>query len=204
MEPFQKVTGVAAPLLAANIDTDVIMPKQFLKGIDRNGLAKGVFFDQRFLPSGQPNPEFILNKPAWKNAKFLVVGPNFGCGSSREHAVWGLKQLGIKAIIGTSFAGIFFDNCLSNGLLTVQLDGAQMARITEAITRKETNELIIDLPSQTISIFDGDPINFEIGPLSKKRLIEGLDAIGMTLKRVDEIKAFEKNHAARSPWLFNS
>ena len=107
MEPFVKVMGSVAPMLAANIDTDVIMPKQFLKGIDRNDLDKGVFFDKRFLSSRKPNPDFVLNRPAWRDAKFLAVGPNFGCGSSREHAVWGLKQLGIRALIGTSFAGIF-------------------------------------------------------------------------------------------------
>ena len=111
MQPFTTVSGKAAPMLAANIDTDVIMPKQFLKGIDRNGLDCGLFFDLRFLPSGEPNPAFVLNQPGWQEARFLVTGPNFGCGSSREHAVWGLKQLGIRALIGSSFAGIFYDNC---------------------------------------------------------------------------------------------
>src|SRR5690606_24743841 len=121
MQPFTTVSGVAAPFLAANVDTDVIMPKQFLKGIDRNGLDRGVFFDLRFLQDGNLNPEFVLNQAPWSQSSFLVVGPNFGCGSSREHAVWGLKQLGIRAIIGTSFAGIFFDNCQRNGVLLIQL-----------------------------------------------------------------------------------
>ena len=121
MQPFNTVSGSAAPLLASNIDTDVIMPKQFLKGIDRKGLDRGLFFDLRFLESGEPNPEFILNQPPWNNSAFLVVGPNFGCGSSREHAVWGLKQVGVRALIGTSFAGIFYDNCQRNGVLAIQL-----------------------------------------------------------------------------------
>lgn len=129
MEPFNLVTGVAAPMLAANIDTDVIMPKQFLKGIDRNNLDRGVFFDQRFLADGSPNPEFILNKSAWQGAQFLIVGPNFGCGSSREHAVWGLRQLGIRALIGTSFAGIFNDNCQRNGVLTLTLPPEDIERL---------------------------------------------------------------------------
>src|SRR4051812_15609820 len=124
MQPFTTVTGPAAALPAANVDTDVIMPKQFLKGIDRSGLDRGTFFDLRFDAEGQPRSEFILNRPAWADARFLVVGPNFGCGSSREHAVWGLLQLGIRAIIGTSFAGIFADNAGNNGLLLVTLDAA--------------------------------------------------------------------------------
>lgn len=122
MEAFDRVSGILAPLLEANIDTDVIMPKQFLKGIDRQGLDKGVFFDRRFTVDGELNPDFILNQPGWQGASFLLVGPNFGCGSSREHAVWGLRQLGIRALIGTSFAGIFNDNCQNNGVLTVSLD----------------------------------------------------------------------------------
>ena len=122
MQPFTSVSGIAAPMTASNIDTDVIMPKQFLKGIDRQGLAKGAFFDERFIADGTPNPDFTLNQPAWQHAVFLVTGPNFGCGSSREHAVWGLQQLGIRALIGPSFAGIFADNCQRNGVLTITLD----------------------------------------------------------------------------------
>jgi 3-isopropylmalate/(R)-2-methylmalate dehydratase small subunit len=121
LQPFTQVTGKAAPMLAANIDTDVIMPKQFLKGIDRSGLDRGLFFDLRFLASGEPNPAFVLNQPAWQGACFMVVGPNFGCGSSREHAVWGLKQMGIRALIGSRFAGIFYDNCQRNGVLLITL-----------------------------------------------------------------------------------
>lgn len=135
MEPFNNVKGIAAPLLASNIDTDVIMPKQFLKGIDRAGLDKGLFHDLRFLPGGkEENPDFILNRPPWRDARFLVVGPNFGCGSSREHAVWGMMQRGIRALIGTTFAGIFFDNCKRNGVLLIEMDKDQIERIGDAVS----------------------------------------------------------------------
>src|SRR5476651_702379 len=133
MQAFNVLTAVAAPLPAANVDTDVIMPKQFLKGIDRNGLDRGVFFDLRFLADGTPDPAFILNQPEWQSAKFLLVGPNFGCGSSREHAVWGLTQLGIRALIGTTFAGIFFDNCQRNGLLALEMDPYVVESLIEVV-----------------------------------------------------------------------
>ncbi|WP_313573775.1 3-isopropylmalate dehydratase small subunit, partial [Pseudescherichia sp.] len=145
MEAFNCVTGIAAPMMAANIDTDVIMPKQFLKGIDRSGLDKGLFFDLRFNKDGSLNRDFILNQPGWQGATFLVVGPNFGCGSSREHAVWGLKQLGIKALIGTSFAGIFNDNCLRNGILTICLNETDLQQIAGCIQHCNTNTLTVDL-----------------------------------------------------------
>lgn len=131
MDTFKQISGRIAPMLEPNIDTDVIMPKQFLKGIDRQGLDKGVFFDRRFMAGGQPNPDFILNMPGWQSATFLLVGPNFGCGSSREHAVWGLKQLGIRGLIGSTFAGIFDDNCQRNGILTVSLDEPALARLAQ-------------------------------------------------------------------------
>ncbi|WP_373874354.1 3-isopropylmalate dehydratase small subunit [Metapseudomonas otitidis] len=201
MEPFVKVRGTAAPLLAANVDTDVIMPKQFLKGIDRNGLERGVFFDLRFLPDGVPNPEFILNRSPFQGASFLLVGPNFGCGSSREHAVWGLKQLGIRAIIGTSFAGIFFDNCQRNGLLLIQLTPAQVDLIASVLTKQGCTKVTIDLPTQRISFENGLYISFDIDPLRKEYLLLGLDAIGATLQRAPLIEAFEQEHHRRHPWL---
>ncbi len=201
MEPFNVESGKAAPMLAANIDTDVIMPKQFLKGINRQGLDKGVFFDQRFLENGELNPEFILNRSAYSGSKFLVVGPNFGCGSSREHAVWGLKQIGIRAVIGTTFAGIFFDNCKRNGVLTIQLSDEQINTLGEIISQPENNDIVIDLPSQNIRLSHGDDIVFNIDPLLKETLIEGLDAIGQTLRKTQEIQAFDKQHLANSPWL---
>ncbi len=188
-------------MLNANIDTDVIMPKQFLKGIDRTGLDKGVFFDQRFRADGQPNPDFVLNQPAYAGAKFLLTGPNFGCGSSREHAVWGLYQLGIRALIGTSFAGIFFDNCMRNGVLIALVDEAQLRQIMTHDTLGKDLKLTIDLPHQEIRIEEKEAIRFEIDQLRKNVLIEGLDPIGSTLQHKDAILNFEKRHLAENPWL---
>ena len=201
MEAFNVLTGVAAPLPAANVDTDVIMPKQFLKGIDRNGLDRGVFFDLRFLADGSPDPAFILNQPEWQNAKFLLVGPNFGCGSSREHAVWGLKQLGIRALIGTTFAGIFFDNCQRNGVLTVQLDPKPWAQIAQEVVHGDKNKITLDLPAQRIGLQNGEVIDFAIDELSKVSLLNGLDAIGTTLQYRDDIREFQQGHLQRNPWL---
>lgn len=211
MDSFTIEEGKIAPLLAANIDTDVIMPKQFLKGIDRKGLDKGVFFDQRFLLSGEPDPEFVLNKPQWQGAKFLAVGPNFGCGSSREHAVWGLKQLGIRALIGTTFAGIFYDNCQRNGLLIIELDEKTMAEFGAKVSSGIVKEISIDLPNQIIKLIPHDDvikevvanndIGFDLNPIRKDALIKGLDAIGSTLQRIDEIKSFEAQHLRDNPWL---
>jgi 3-isopropylmalate/(R)-2-methylmalate dehydratase small subunit len=201
MQPFTTVSGSAAPLLAANIDTDVIMPKQFLKGIDRQGLDQGLFFDLRFLQSGEPNPEFILNQPAWNDAAFLVVGPNFGCGSSREHAVWGLKQVGIRALIGTSFAGIFYDNCQRNGVLAIQLCEVRLKQIAEVTSVAATARISVNLPEQTIALADGNVIPFEIDQLRKQSLLSGLDAIGTTLQRAEQIRRFEVQHLADNPWL---
>ena len=201
MEAFTTLTGIAAPLPAANVDTDVIMPKQFLKGIDRNGLDRGVFFDLRFLADGSPDPAFILNQPEWQNAQFLLVGPNFGCGSSREHAVWGLKQLGIRALIGTTFAGIFFDNCQRNGVLTVQLDPKPWAQIAQEVVHGDKNEITLDLPAQRIGLQNGEVIDFAIDELSKVSLLNGLDAIGTTLQYRDDIREFQQGHLQRNPWL---
>ncbi|MGG7675276.1 3-isopropylmalate dehydratase small subunit [Pseudomonas sp. WC2] len=201
LQPFTQVSGQAAPLLAANVDTDVIMPKQFLKGIDRKGLDRGLFFDLRFLPDGTPNPEFVLNQPAWQGASFLVVGPNFGCGSSREHAVWGLQQMGIRALIGSSFAGIFFDNCQRNGVLLITLEEAQVQRIGRLVAEPESAWISIDLEAQQIGLADGSVVDFQIDTLRKTALLLGLDAIGSTLQRREQIKNFEREHLANNPWL---
>jgi 3-isopropylmalate/(R)-2-methylmalate dehydratase small subunit len=201
LQPFTQVSGQAAPLLAANVDTDVIMPKQFLKGIDRQGLDRGVFFDLRFLRDGQPDPDFVLNQPAWQGANFLVVGPNFGCGSSREHAVWGLQQMGIRALIGSRFAGIFYDNCQRNGVLLITLEEAQVQRIGRLVGQPETARISIDLEAQQIGLADGSVIDFQIDTLRKTALLLGLDAIGSTLQRREQIKAFEREHLANNPWL---
>jgi 3-isopropylmalate/(R)-2-methylmalate dehydratase small subunit len=200
MEPFNLVSGVVAPMMAANIDTDVIMPKQFLKGIDRQGLDKGVFYDLRFLADGQPNAAFVLNQPGWKNAAFLLVGPNFGCGSSREHAVWGLKQLGIRALIGSSFAGIFNDNCQRNGVLTIELDESSLRQLETIATDPQRNTLTINLEQQWISSGDSEFV-FSINSLKRKMLLEGLDAIDYTLQYQDDIRSFETHHFAKQPWL---
>lgn len=201
MQAFTLVSGKAAALPAANIDTDVIMPKQFLKGIDRNGLDRGLFFDLRFLADGRPNPAFILNHPQWQGTCFLVVGPNFGCGSSREHAVWGLRQLGIRALIGSSFAGIFHDNCQRNGVLTISLPVPQVNELSRRVSQAEHNHLDIDLASQTIALGDGRALAFDIDPLRKQALLLGLDAIGSTLQRAERIRQFERDHLQANPWL---
>ena len=201
LQPFTLVTGKAAPMLAANIDTDVIMPKQFLKGIDRNGLDRGLFFDLRFLPNGEPNPEFVLNQPAWQGASFMVVGSNFGCGSSREHAVWGLKQMGIRALIGSSFAGIFYDNCQRNGVLLITLEEAVLQKLGQTVSQPEQAQISVDLEAQEIGLANGEVIPFQIDTLRKTALLLGLDAIGSTLQRSEQIKAFERQHLQANPWL---
>ncbi|WP_313515926.1 3-isopropylmalate dehydratase small subunit [Pseudomonas sp.] len=201
MQPFVTVSGRAAPMLGSNIDTDVIMPKQFLKGIDRNGLDRGLFFDLRFLESGAPNPDFVLNREGWQDAAFLVVGPNFGCGSSREHAVWGLKQVGIRALIGTSFAGIFYDNCQRNGVLLIQLGEDDLQRLGEMVGDAQRSQISVDLQQQRIGLADGTQIAFDIDPLRKDALLQGLDAIGSTLQRAEQIRQFEQRHLQANPWL---
>lgn len=201
MQAFTTVQGIAAPFLAANVDTDVIMPKQFLKGIDRSGLDRGVFFDLRFLQDGTPNPEFVLNQSPWNDSSFLVVGPNFGCGSSREHAVWGLKQIGIRALIGTSFAGIFYDNCQRNGVLLIQLAEAELLEVGRQVGSPDQAQITVDLARQKIRLSNGQVIAFEIDPLRKDALLQGLDAIGSTLQRTDQIRGFETEHHRTNPWL---
>jgi 3-isopropylmalate/(R)-2-methylmalate dehydratase small subunit len=176
------------------------MPKQFLKGIDRAGLDVGLFHDLRFDAAGQERTDFILNQAAWKDARFLVVGDNFGCGSSREHAVWGLMQYGVRALIGTSFAGIFFDNCARNGLLAITLPEADVIRIMQLAERASTNQLTIDLQRQTISAAQVE-IGFEISAIRKEALLKGLDAIGQTLTLRDEILAFQNQHFEDNPWF---
>lgn len=200
MAAFTTVEGIAAPLPSANIDTDVIMPKQFLKGIDRSGLDRGLLHDLRFDEEGRSRSDFILNQPAWQDASFLVVGDNFGCGSSREHAVWGLMQYGVRALIGTSYAGIFFDNCARNGLLAITLPAAQVAALQACVAQPDSNRLRIDLARQTIEAA-GLAIHFDIDPLRKQALLLGLDAVGQTLALRDDILAFQQRHFEANPWL---
>lgn len=200
MQVFRTVEGVAAPLPGANVDTDVIMPKQFLKGLDRSGLARGAFHDLRFDAVGAPRPDFILNRTPWSEAAFLVVGPNFGCGSSREHAVWGLQQLGVRALVGTSFAGIFADNCANNGLLTLSLHQAEVATLLSLVADPARSRLEIDLEMQKVRSAAG-PFTFVIDALRRERFLLGLDPIGATLAASDAIRDFELRHFSDHPWL---
>ncbi|MHC9060543.1 3-isopropylmalate dehydratase small subunit [Pantoea sp. y20] len=200
MEAFNNMTGTLAPLPAANIDTDVIMPKQFLKGIDRKNLDRGVFFDLRFLPDGRPNPAFILNQAGWENAAFLLVGANFGCGSSREHAVWGLNQLGIRAIIGTSFAGIFDDNCQRNGVLTLTLSEEDYQRLSAVANDAASNRITVSLEQQAI-LFNNQRIAFSVSALKREMLLGGGSAVDWTLQYESDITQFEAQHFAQRPWL---
>ena len=200
MTPFDRVSGAAAPMTTPNIDTDVIMPKMFLKGVDRSGLGDGAFNLLRFI-DGKPNPDFVLNQGGYRDACFLVVGPNFGCGSSREHAVWGLQQLGIRALIGTTFAGIFNDNCANNGLLTISLDAATVGTLADIVASPASNRLTVDLAQQTIRIDGGGTIPFAIEPARKEAFLTGRDAISSTLAFADDIRAFEARHRADNPWF---
>lgn len=198
LEPFQRVSGIIAALPAANIDTDVIMPKTFLKGIDRRGLDKGLFHDLRFDKDGTRRPDFVLNQPPWQNTRFLVTGANFGCGSSREHAVWGLLQFGTRAIIAPSFAGIFFDNCARNGLLAIEAGDEDVRRLTACAAAAKP--ITVDLRAQKIETPDGE-IEFEISERRKAMLLEGLDAIGMTLQWRGEIEFFQSRYLGQRAWL---
>ncbi|PKP81699.1 MAG: 3-isopropylmalate dehydratase small subunit [Alphaproteobacteria bacterium HGW-Alphaproteobacteria-18] len=198
MEPFECVSGFIAALPAANIDTDIIMPKTFLKGIDRSGLEKGLFHDLRFDEQGAPRQEFVLNQSPWANAAFLVTGGNFGCGSSREHAVWGLRQFGIRAIIAPSFAGIFFDNCARNGLLAIEAENETVRMLTEQAA--SGTKITIDLETQTIETEHG-AAGFEISERRKFMLQKGLDAVGMTLQWRNEIEAFQTRYLGARAWL---
>ena len=197
-EPFICRTAHIAALPAANIDTDVIMPKVFLKGVDRKGLEAGVFHDLRFDEQGSPLADFVLNHAPWDRSEFLVAGPNFGCGSSREHAVWGLLQLGIRAIFTESFAGIFFDNCARNGLLAVELNADKIAFLTSLAEAGE--RVSVDLESQNISAPQGE-ITFHIDERRRRMLMNGLDAIGMTLEWREDIAAFQDAYLTTYPWL---
>ena len=201
MEPFTRVTGVAAPLPLANVDTDQIMPKQFLKGIDRSGLADGFLHDMRFSAPGVRKPDFVLNRAPWDDARFLVVGPNFGCGSSREYAVWGMMQLGIRAVIGTQFGGIFYDNCLRNGVPAILLPDSDVAALLQMTADPSRSVITVDLPAQTITPAAGAPIGFAFDAVHKDMLVRGLDAVQLTLEHADAIRRFERDYHADQPWL---
>ncbi|MBI1200615.1 MAG: 3-isopropylmalate dehydratase small subunit [Phenylobacterium sp.] len=200
MQAFTRLDAQAAPLPLANIDTDQIIPKQFLKTVERAGLAKGLFYEYRFDEQGREKPEFVLNQPAYKNAGVLVAGDNFGCGSSREHAPWALMDFGIKAVISTSFADIFYNNCFQNGLLPVVLKAEQVQQLMDE-ARGGNHVVSIDLEAQSVTSPSGQVFTFEIDPKRKAKMLKGLDAIGETLEAASAIDTYESKVALARPWL---
>ena len=200
MKPFTHLSASAAPLALANVDTDMIIPKQFLKTVSREGLAKGLFYELRTLADGSPNPEFPLNQPAYAQAGILIARENFGCGSSREHAPWALLDQGIRCVIAPSFADIFYNNCFKNGLLPVTLPHDVVERLLEE-ARGGNHVFAVDLESQTVTAPDGKSYPFAIEPGRRTALLEGLDEIGETLMQEDAIAAFEARRTLSAPWL---
>jgi len=201
MEKFEKVTGIAAPMPLVNIDTDMIIPKQFLKTIKRSGLGVNLFDEMRYDENGNENPDFVLNKPAYRDAQILVAGDNFGCGSSREHAPWALADFGIRVIVSTSYADIFYNNCFKNGLLPVILPEEQVAVLMKDAEKGANARMEVDLEAQTITTSDGESFHFDIDPFRKHCLLEGLDDIGLTLEKAAAIESFEAQAAQSRPWV---
>lgn len=201
MDKFTTLTSVAAPLPIINIDTDMIIPKDYLKTIKRTGLAEGLFAEMRLNEDGSENPDFVLNKPAYREANILVAGDNFGCGSSREHAPWALLDRGIRCVISTSFADIFYNNCFKNGILPVMVSAEELEKLMDDAERGSNAVLTVDLESQTIKGPDGGTIHFEIDEGRKHRLLNGLDDIGLTLQKRGDIDSFEAKLAQERPWV---
>ena len=202
MQKFDVLTGVAAPLPILNIDTDMIIPKQYLKTIKRTGLGKGLFSEMRYREDGSENPDFVLNKDAWRKAEILVAGDNFGCGSSREHAPWALLDFGIRCVISTSFADIFYNNCFKNGILPIVVSPDDLKKLMDDAERGANATLTVDLVNQVIKGPDGGEVRFEIDAFKKHCMLNGLDEIGLTLVHADEIRAFESKRKAEFPWMF--
>jgi 3-isopropylmalate/(R)-2-methylmalate dehydratase small subunit len=200
MEKFTTLTGVAAPMPLVNIDTDMIIPKQFLKTIKRTGLGVHLFEEMRYTNEGAENPDFVLNQPAYRDAKILIAGDNFGCGSSREHAPWALLDFGIRCVISTSFADIFHNNCFKNGILPVVLPQEAVDYLMDDATKGSNARITVDLDSQTVTAADGRTFSFDIDPFRKHCLMNGLDDIGLTLEKVSAIDAYEAKAQARFPW----
>jgi len=201
MDKFTTLTGVAAPLPIVNVDTDMIIPKQYLKTIKRTGLGTALFAEMRYDEAGAENPDFVLNRPAYREAKIIVAGDNFGCGSSREHAPWALRDFGISCVISTSFADIFYNNCFKNGILPITVTPEQLELLMDDAERGANATLSVDLEAQTITGPDGGEIHFDIDPGRKHALLEGLDDIGMTLAKSDRIESFEEALSTRRPWV---
>jgi 3-isopropylmalate/(R)-2-methylmalate dehydratase small subunit len=211
MQKFTLLNGLVVPLDRANVDTDAIIPKQFLKSIKRAGFGPNAFDEWRYLDHGEPgmdnsgrplNPDFVLNQPRYQGAQILLARENFGCGSSREHAPWALEDFGFRVIIAPSFADIFFNNCFKNGLLPIKLDASIVDELFSAVAANEGYKLKVDLERQVIATPDGREIAFEVDAFRKHCLLNGFDDIGLTLQHVDEIRAFEEKHRAAQPWLF--
>ena len=200
MDKFTTLTGVAAPLPVVNVDTDMIIPKDYLKTIKRTGLGRGLFAEMRFNEDGTENPDFVLNKPAYRNAQILVAGNNFGCGSSREHAPWALLDFGIRCVISTEFADIFYNNCFKNGILPIVVSEDDLEKLMDDAERGSNATLTIDLESQTIQGPDGGVVEFDMDPDRKHRLLNGLDDIGETLQKEASISSYESQLADRRPW----
>ena len=201
MEPFTKLEGVAAPLKLINVDTDMIIPKQYLKTIQRTGLGKALFDEMRFNPDGSEKPDFVLNKTAYRNAKILVAGDNFGCGSSREHAPWALLDFGIRCVIAPSFADIFYGNCFKNGILPIKLPQEEVDKLMDDAERGANAVISIDLEKQEIRGPDGGMIKFDVDQFRKQCLLNGWDDIGLTMRTEDKIAAYEKQQTVQQPWV---
>ena len=201
MEKFTNLTGVAASLPIINIDTDMIIPKQYLKTIKRTGLGKSLFFEMRYTQEGQELPGFVLNQPAYRKSQILVAGDNFGCGSSREHAPWALLDFGIRCVISTSFADIFYNNCFKNGILPIKVSPEDLKKLMDDAERGSNATMTIDLPNQEIRGPDGGKVKFDIDPFRKHCLLNGLDDIGLTMEKASAIDSFEKKQAAAQSWL---
>ncbi len=201
MDKFTKLTGVAAPLNMINIDTDMIIPKQYLKTIARSGLGRALFSELRYNEDGSDNPDFVLNKPAYKDTEILVAGENFGCGSSREHAPWALLDYGIRCVISTSFADIFYNNCFKNGILPIALPQEDVDKLLDDAERGANVRVTVDLEKQEITGPDGGVIKFDVDPHRKHCLLNGLDDIGLTLQKKDMVDSYEERLAVGRPWV---
>jgi len=211
MEKFIRREGLVAPMDRANVDTDAVIPKQYLKSIKRTGYGPNLFDEWRYLDHGEPgmdhskrplNPDFVLNQPRYRGATVLLARENFGCGSSREHAPWALLQYGFQAVIAPSFADIFYNNSLKNGLLLIKLDANTVDRLFKEVQGREGYRLAVDLEAQTVTTPGGESLKFDIDPFTKHCLLNGLDEIGLSLEQAGKIKAFEQQHRERQPWLF--
>ncbi|MBZ0071722.1 MAG: 3-isopropylmalate dehydratase small subunit [Gammaproteobacteria bacterium] len=213
MEKFTTLQALVVPLDRPNVDTDAIIPKQFLKSIRRSGFGPNLFDGWRYLDHGEPgqdnsgrplNPDFVLNQPRYQGARILLGRENFGCGSSREHAVWALEDYGFRVVIAPSFADIFFSNCFKNGVLPIVLDPARIDALFEAVAATPGYRLTVDLQAQTVTTPDGEVLGFEVDPFRKHCLLEGLDDIGLTLQHADAIRAYEERRRTEAPWLFGN